>query len=53
MVSLYQKVWGERSLTLGELIGFLTFGIIVWLNAFGKWTIWIGLIVLFLAVMLF
>jgi len=49
----YKKVWGEHSLTVGELVGFAIGLRVIWFNWFGKWSFWIGLAVLFIAMALF
>jgi len=50
---LYRKIWGERSLVVGELIAFLLGMAIIWFNWFGKWSFWIGAIVIFVGLMFF
>lgn len=50
---MYQKVWGERSLTVGEIIAFLIAIAIFWFKPFGKWSIWIAFITLFVGMAFF
>jgi hypothetical protein len=50
---LYRKVWGERSLTLGELICFAIGLILLIKPLLGKWSKWIALLVIFFGMILF
>ena len=52
---LHTKAWGERSLTIGELLGFVVAGILLFVGKrwFGKWTIYVALGIIFLCCALF
>jgi hypothetical protein len=49
----YKKIWGEHSLSLGELIAFIVGLLVIWFNWLGKWSFWVGVIIIFLGMMLF
>jgi len=49
----YKKIWGEHSLTVGELIGLAIGLLVIWFNWFGKWSFWIGAAVILIATTLF
>ncbi len=50
-----KKIWGEHSLELGELAAFIIAIVVMkWGGkVFGKWAFWVGLGVIFLAMVLF
>lgn len=50
---LYRKVWGERSLTLGELICFAIALILFFKPILGKWSKWVAIAVIFIGMALF
>ncbi len=49
----YKKIWGEHSLTIGELVAFLIGIAIIHFHWLGKWSFWIGIIVILLGMMFF
>lgn len=52
---LHTKAWGERSLTLGELAGFIVAGILLFVGKrwLGKWTMLVAFAVIFICCALF
>jgi len=49
----YKKIWGEHSLTIGEILGVAIGVAIIILNPFGKWSLWLGLIVIGISMAIF
>ena len=49
----YKKIWGEHSLTIGELVAFLIGLALIYFKWLGKWSFWIGVIVIFIGMMFF
>ena len=49
----YKKIWGEHSLTLGELVAFLIGLALIYFKWLDKWSFWIGIIVMFVGMMFF
>ena len=50
---MHQTVWGEHSLTLGELICFAIGAVLFWKPFLGKWSKWVALAVIFIGMALF
>lgn len=49
----YQKIWGEHSLTIGEIAGLLIGIALIYFGWLGSWSIWVGLIVIGISMALF
>lgn len=50
----YKKIWGEHSLTLGELLAFIIGIALIWFKFLGaKWSLIVGVAVIFLGMMFF
>jgi hypothetical protein len=49
----YKKIWGEHSLTIGELLCFILGLVLMWFKWLGNWSFLIGLIIIFVGMMLF
>ena len=49
----YKKIWGEHSLSIGELLCFILGLVLIWFRWLGSWSFWVGLIIIFVGMMLF
>lgn len=49
----YKKVWGEHSLTIGEVLSLALGVALVWFKFLGSWSLWVGLAVICLGMALF
>lgn len=50
----YTKIWGEHSLSIGEIVGLIIGFAVILFHALGaKWSIWVGLIIIAAAMALF
>lgn len=45
---MHKTVWGKRSLSIGEVVGFIIAGLLIWFKWLGKWSVIVGLAVLFI-----
>lgn len=50
---LAMTIWGKHSLTIGELLGLAVGVAIILFNWLGKWSLWVGIAVIAVCMMLF
>lgn len=50
---LYKNIWGKHSLKLGEAIVFTIAFLLMYFNWLGKWSFWIGMIMILVATAIF
>ena len=49
----YKKVWGEHSLTIGEIACFAIGLALMWFNWLGKWSFWVAIAVMLIGMAIF
>jgi len=49
----HKKIWGNKSLTIGEIAAFIIGVALIWFNWLGKWSLWVGVAVIFIGMMFF
>lgn len=49
----YTKLWGEHSLTIGNGVAFAIGAALIFLKPLGTWSLWVGLAVIAIGLVLF
>lgn len=49
---LAKPLWGGKTVTLGELIGLIIAGLIIWKHFLGKWSLLVGLAIILIVMIL-